>query len=49
MPSIATLLGRWFWWPQRVNPRGPNRVRGIAAHAPSEDTDKLALESPSQQ
>jgi putative drug exporter of the RND superfamily len=49
MPSIATLLGRWFWWPQRVNPRGPNKVRGIAAHAPSEDTDKLALESPSQQ
>ncbi|HEX7323669.1 MAG TPA: MMPL family transporter [Mycobacterium sp.] len=20
-PSIATLLGRWFWWPQRVRPR----------------------------
>jgi putative drug exporter of the RND superfamily len=51
MPSIATLLGRWFWWPQVVNPRGPNKVRGIAAHAPSkdEDTDKLALGSPSQQ
>jgi RND superfamily putative drug exporter len=50
MPSIATLLGRWFWWPQVVNPRGPNKVRGIAAHAPSgdEDTDKLALGSPSQ-
>jgi RND superfamily putative drug exporter len=22
MPSIATLLGRWFWWPQFVRPRG---------------------------
>ncbi|MEE6140121.1 MMPL family transporter [Mycobacterium sp. 050128] len=20
-PSIATLLGRWFWWPQHVRPR----------------------------
>ena len=24
-PSIAALLGRWFWWPQRVRTRpGPN-------------------------
>ena len=21
MPSIAVLLGRWFWWPQQVRPR----------------------------
>jgi RND superfamily putative drug exporter len=20
-PSIAALLGRWFWWPLRVRPR----------------------------
>jgi len=20
-PSLAALLGRWFWWPQRVRPR----------------------------
>ncbi|MDT0271076.1 MMPL family transporter, partial [Streptomyces sp. DSM 44915] len=20
-PSIAALLGRWFWWPQQVRPR----------------------------
>ncbi|HYB34484.1 MAG TPA: MMPL family transporter [Mycobacterium sp.] len=20
-PSVAVLLGRWFWWPQRVRPR----------------------------
>ncbi|MEO8816249.1 MAG: MMPL family transporter, partial [Mycobacterium sp.] len=39
MPSIATLLGRWFWWPQVVRPRGPNtNVRGIAAHAKVEDS-----------
>jgi RND superfamily putative drug exporter len=44
MPSIATLLGRWFWWPQVVNPRGPNKVHGIAAHAGHEDTDKFATQ-----
>ncbi|WP_204810174.1 RND family transporter [Mycobacterium riyadhense] len=27
MPSIATLLGRWFWWPQVVHPRGDNVAR----------------------
>lgn len=27
MPSIATLLGRWFWWPQVVHPRGDNAAR----------------------
>jgi putative drug exporter of the RND superfamily len=21
MPSIAALMGRWFWWPQRVRTR----------------------------
>jgi RND superfamily putative drug exporter len=20
-PSLATLFGRWFWWPQHVRPR----------------------------
>jgi hypothetical protein len=20
-PSVAALLGRWFWWPQQVRPR----------------------------
>jgi RND superfamily putative drug exporter len=24
MPSLATLLGRWFWWPLVVHPRGDN-------------------------
>ncbi|CQD17939.1 transmembrane transport protein MmpL [Mycobacterium lentiflavum] len=31
MPSIATLLGRWFWWPQVVHPRGVDNVRRRAA------------------
>ncbi len=22
-PSIAALLGRWFWWPQNVRSRPP--------------------------
>ncbi|MFV0495977.1 RND family transporter [Mycobacterium sp.] len=34
MPSIAALLGRWFWWPQVVHPRGENASvharRGVA-------------------
>jgi putative drug exporter of the RND superfamily len=24
-PSIAALLGRWFWWPLRVDPRPASR------------------------
>ncbi|MEI7714628.1 MAG: MMPL family transporter [Mycobacterium sp.] len=27
MPSIATMLGRWFWWPKVVHPRGDNARR----------------------
>ncbi|MGB8391166.1 MMPL family transporter, partial [Mycobacterium sp.] len=26
MPSIATMLGRWFWWPRVVHPRGDNAL-----------------------
>jgi RND superfamily putative drug exporter len=25
-PSIATLLGRWFWWPQKVRPRPASQM-----------------------
>jgi RND superfamily putative drug exporter len=25
-PSIARLLGRWFWWPQRVRPRPASQM-----------------------
>ncbi|WP_046318203.1 MMPL family transporter [Mycobacterium sp. UM_Kg1] len=38
MPSIATLLGKWFWWPQVVRPWGPNtNIRGIAAHSGAQE------------
>jgi putative drug exporter of the RND superfamily len=36
MPSIATLLGRWFWWPQVVHPRGDRKMGRI--HQPTDDT-----------
>jgi RND superfamily putative drug exporter len=44
MPSIATLLGRWFWWPQVVYPRGdyhflPPQPR----RTPKDDPDTVAL------
>jgi RND superfamily putative drug exporter len=31
-PSIAALLGRWFWWPQRVRTR-PARARHVGVTA----------------
>ena len=40
MPSLATLLGRWFWWPLVVHPRGdhakpkPRPVGDEASTAP---------------
>jgi putative drug exporter of the RND superfamily len=40
MPSIATLLGRWFWWPQVVRPRGKNGLPGSAPR--DENTAPLA-------
>jgi RND superfamily putative drug exporter len=44
MPSIATLLGRWFWWPQVVYPRGDHdRPRPQAPIDDTDDTDALAL------
>ena len=41
MPSIATLLGRWFWWPQVVHPRGADSVR--RPHSLSADEEALPL------
>nr|WP_268957376.1 MMPL family transporter [Mycolicibacterium mageritense] len=29
-PSIAALMGRWFWWPQLVRTRP---ARGVVARA----------------
>jgi putative drug exporter of the RND superfamily len=45
MPSIATLLGRWFWWPQVVYPRGDNHFRHLKKDPvpPSDDTDALPV------
>ncbi|TGD89805.1 MMPL family transporter [Mycolicibacterium sp. CH28] len=44
MPSIATLLGRWFWWPTVVYPRGDNHFRAPKQPKPSsEDVDTAAL------
>ena len=28
-PSIAALLGRWFWWPQRVRPRPASSLASV--------------------
>ena len=35
-PSIAALLGRWFWWPQRVRP--PRQRIASAVRTPSVGT-----------
>jgi RND superfamily putative drug exporter len=34
MPSIATMLGRWFWWPQVVYPRGDYQFLKPGAQGP---------------
>lgn len=26
MPAVATLLGRWFWWPNRIRPAATSRA-----------------------
>jgi putative drug exporter of the RND superfamily len=44
MPSIATMLGRWFWWPQVVYPRGDHHfLKPQPPRPPSEDADTEAL------
>jgi RND superfamily putative drug exporter len=43
MPSIATLLGRWFWWPQVVYPRGDNHFLKPQPPRPPSDADTEAL------
>ena len=46
MPSIATLLGRWFWWPQVVYPRGDNHFRKPQPTTPpptADDADTASL------
>jgi putative drug exporter of the RND superfamily len=36
MPSIATLLGRWFWWPQVIYPDGDHHLPRM--QQPSDET-----------
>jgi putative drug exporter of the RND superfamily len=36
MPSIATLLGRWFWWPQVIYPHRDRNLPRI--QQPTDDT-----------
>jgi RND superfamily putative drug exporter len=40
-PSIATLLGRWFWWPQRVRPRPASTL--LRANGPRPQVRALLL------
>jgi RND superfamily putative drug exporter len=40
-PSIATLLGRWFWWPQRVRPRPASEM--LRAYGPRAAVRRLLL------
>jgi putative drug exporter of the RND superfamily len=42
MPSIATLLGRWFWWPQVVYPRGDHHFRTSPPPRPPSDESDTA-------
>lgn len=44
MPAVATLLGRWFWWPRQLHrlarrpqtiPRRPSRAPGAAEALPA--------------
>jgi RND superfamily putative drug exporter len=44
MPSIATMLGRWFWWPQVVYPRGDYHfLKPQPPRPPSGEPDTVAL------
>jgi RND superfamily putative drug exporter len=42
MPSLATMLGRWFWWPQVVHPRGDHAKPKPAAPVPPAEEDNTA-------
>jgi putative drug exporter of the RND superfamily len=44
MPSIATLLGRWFWWPQVIRPRGDNHLPRNRRPAEEPDTDAIPVQ-----
>jgi RND superfamily putative drug exporter len=39
MPSIAAMLGRWFWWPMNVY----SRAARVDDHVGNEDTAEIAV------
>jgi RND superfamily putative drug exporter len=43
-PSIAALLGRWFWWPQQVRPRPASSL--LRPHGPRPLVRALLLGPP---
>ena len=43
-PAMATMLGRWFWWPQRVRPRP---VPSPWPKPAAESTEPIPVESQS--
>ncbi|VBA40969.1 RND family transporter [Mycobacterium attenuatum] len=43
-PSVAALLGRWFWWPQRVRPRPASRM--LRPYGPRPLVRQLLLRQP---
>src|SRR6476659_6321266 len=45
-PSIAALLGRWFWWPQRVRQRPASSLLRSSGPRP---LVRALLQSPPQQ
>jgi putative drug exporter of the RND superfamily len=48
MPSLAVMLGRWFWWPQVVHPRGdhskPKRPETVSTVAEDGNTAPLSVQ-----
>ena len=40
-PSIAALIGRWFWWPEKVRPRPARRMH--QPHPPRQADRQLPL------
>jgi RND superfamily putative drug exporter len=45
MPSLATMLGRWFWWPQVVHPRGDHaKPKPKPASVEDDNTAPLAVQ-----
>jgi RND superfamily putative drug exporter len=44
MPALATMLGRWFWWPQVVHPRGDYTKPKPPAPVEDDNTAPLAAQ-----